>query len=155
MHCRIAGLVLVLNLALLQASAIPANQQTHGQQTDNFYGLYYADWDGPEPNSVALVISSDGKPIAPKVNDPDAPTQPGFHIGQQHFQFESSRLSAQRFSFRTVSMGGTQFSFHGRFGREPVDTVPRVPYIEGVLTETRNGRVVRTKKVHFGHAVVL
>ena len=155
MHCRILRLVLLFALVLVQASAVSATQQTHKQQTGDFYGLYYAAWDSPESNSVALVISPDGRPIAPKANDPDAPTQPGFHAGKSHFHFKSSHLSSQGFSFRTVSLDRTEFSFRGRFGREQVDSISGVPYLLGVLTETRNGRVVRTKKLHFAHAVVL
>ena|ERR1700756_1490920 len=155
MNSRSLGLVLIFALILVQVSVISATQQKDGQQANDFYGLYYADWDGPESNSVALIISSDGKPIAPKPNDRDAPTLPGFHVGQRHFPFKSSRLSPQGFSFRTVSLDGTEFSFRGRFGREQVDSVSRTPYLLGILTETRDGRIVRTKKAHFGHAVVL
>jgi len=152
---RILGLILLFAFVLVRVPPISASRQKQEEPADDLYGLYYADWDGPESDPAALVISSDGKPIAPKANDPDAPTQPGFHMGQRHFPFKTSRLSPQEFSFRTVSLDGTEFSFRGRFGREQVDSESRVPYLLGVLTEMRDGRVVRTKKGHFAHALVL
>jgi len=152
---RVLGPAMLLVFAFVHALAIPATGQTDGQRMHEFCGLYYGDWNGPESDPVALEISPDGKPIPPKANDPDAPTQPGLHVGQRNFQFLRSRLSSQGFSFRTVSANGTEFSFHGRFGREDVGSLSNVPYLQGILTEKKDGRVVRTKSVHFGHAVVL
>lgn len=129
-------------------------QQTTGDKGGDLYGLYYADCD-EEPDCPRLVISSDGKPIPPKVNDPCAPTHPGLHVGQRLFPFAWSRFSAQEFSFRTIRVDRASYSFKGRFGREDVDVISDVPYLEGVLTLTRNGRVLLKKRVHFGHAVIL
>lgn len=153
--CVVLGMVSPLALSFGQPVGIGSSQGSHREQTDDFYGLYYGEWNDHESDPIALVISSDGKAIAPRPNDPDAPTQPGLHIDRRHFQFESSRFSPRGFSFRTANMDGTEFSFRGRFGRESVDSMPGVPYLLGVLVETRNGRVVRTKKVHFAHSVVL
>ena len=94
-------------------------------------------------------------PIPHKANDPDAPTHPGLHVGQRLFRFASSSFSPLGFTFRTVRVGQTAYSFQGRFGRANVDVIPNVPYLVGVLTETRNGRVVSKKQMHFGHAVIL
>lgn len=52
-------------------------------------------------------------------------------------------------------MDGREYSFEGKFGREQVDVIPDVPYLAGVLTEKRNTRVVQTKRVRFGRAVIL
>ena len=128
--------------------------QTTGDKAGDLYGLYYAACD-EEPDCPALVISSDGKPIPPKANDPGAPTHPGLHLGQRLFPFAWSRFSPQGFSFRTARVGHAVYSFQGRFGREEVDVISDVPYLAGVLTEMRNGRVLLRKKMHFGHAVIL
>jgi hypothetical protein len=137
---------------LLPLAVVGQKEEQHC--SDYLYGLYYGSWDN-RGSDLAFVISPDGKPIPPKANDPEAPTQPGFYVGEQRFKFASSRFSPQGFSLRTNSVNGTMFSFHGRFGCEQVDEIPEVPYLEGELKETRNGRVVRIQKVHFRHAVVL
>jgi len=141
-------------LVALQFSLAPAGQQADKQSVDDLYGLYYGDWD-KQGSDLAIVISPDGQPIPPKENDPQAPTRPGFYVGEQHFEFASSNFSPQGFSFRTRSVNGRVFSFRGRFGREQVDVIPEVPYLAGVLAETQNRHIVRKKKIHFGHAVVL
>ena len=120
-----------------------------------FYGLCYAPSNDPKGDLVALVISPDGKPIPPKANDPDAPTQPGLQIGREHYSFASSRLSSKGFSFRTVSANGVEFSFYGRFGHEQVESIGSVPYLDGTLAEMRDGRLAQKRIVHFGHAVIL
>jgi hypothetical protein len=129
-------------------------QKITNHKAADFYGLYYSECD-EKLQCPALVISSDGKPIPPKANDPDAPTHPGLHVSQRLFPFAWSQFSPQGFAFRTGRVGHTAYSFQGRFGRENVDVIPDVPYLVGVLKETRNGRVVSKKKVHFGHAVIL
>jgi hypothetical protein len=129
-------------------------RQITSEEGADLYGLYYAACD-EQSDCPALVISGDGKPIPPKGNDPDAPTHPGLHIGQRLFPFAQSSFSPRAFTFRTARVGQTAYSFQGRFGRENVDVISNVPYLVGVLTETRNGRVVSKKKVHFGHAVIL
>jgi len=134
---------------------VPVARQTEQEQMSELYGLYYADLGEQESGQTAFVISPDGKPIPPKSNDPEAPTQPGLHVKGQHFKFAWSHLSLNGFAFRTVSVDGTEYSFEGKFGREKVEDIPDVPYLAGVLKEARNSRVVHTKKVCFGHAVVL
>jgi hypothetical protein len=138
---RILSIMVLIALTfLLQSAAIVQLPEIHNPS--EFYGLYYAEGDNQETDFAALVISSDGKPIPPKANDPDAPTQPGLHIGQRRFPFAWSRFSPQGFSFRTARVGDTEYSFHGRFGREQVDRISGVPYLVGVLTEMRKGRVL-------------
>jgi hypothetical protein len=152
--------VLIRNRALMAfVLTIPVPTALISHQTEKNCssfrsGLYYGGWD-KEGNDFAFVISPDGRPIPPKANDPDAPTKPGFYEGEQRFDFSTSRVSPRGFSFRTVAINGKAFSFKGQFGCEAVDVIPEVPYLEGELTEMRNGRVVRKKKIHFGHAVVL
>lgn len=144
----------MLILAVLLVPPAPKRQQEEKHCSDYLYGLYYGSWDN-HGSDLAFVISRDGQPIPPKVNDSDAPTRPGFYVGEQHFDFASSRFSTRGFVFRTKSVSGTAFSFSGRFGCEQVDVIPEVPYLEGELRETRNGRVVRKQRLHFVHAVVL
>ncbi len=141
--------------SLLPRSEASAAEQTEEEKVADLYGLYYADLGDPGGGQTALVISPDGKPIPPKENDPEAPTSPGLHVDQRHFQFAWSRFTPQGFAFRTVSVDGREYSFQGKFAREQVDVIPEVPYLAGVLTEKRNSRIVQEKKVHFGHAVVL
>jgi hypothetical protein len=159
-----ARALLVASIVLLWPQVLPAqytpvqrtvvSQQITADKNGDLYGLYYADCD-EEPDCPAVVISGDGKPIPPKANDPDAPTHPGLHVGQWRFPFAWSHFSPQSFSFRTARVGDTVYSFQGRFGHEQVDVISGVPYLEGVLTEMHNGRVLLRKKVHFGHAVIL
>jgi hypothetical protein len=122
---------------------------------EDFSGPYYADLGHEGAEFAALVISPDGRAIPPKINDPEAPTEPGLYIGEQRFPFARSHLASSGFSFRTVRVGNAEYSFRGRFGREQVDVIPAVPYLAGILTEMRGGRIVLRKKVHFAHAVVL
>ena len=146
--------VLIRLLAAILLPVALAGQQERKHCSDFLHGLYYGSWDNKGSN-LAFVVSPDGHPIPPKENDPDAPTKPGFYEGQQRFDFASSRFSPQSFSFRTIDIDGRTFSFSGRFGCEAVEEIPDVPYLEGELTELKNGRVVHKKKIHFGHAVVL
>jgi hypothetical protein len=136
-------------------SHVPVAKQTEQEIISELYGRYYVDLGDQEIGETALVISPDGRPIPKKENDPEAPTLPGFHFHRKHFKFAWSQFSPQGFAFRTVSIDGTEYSFEGKFGREQVDVIPDVPYLGGVLTEKRDSHIVREKKVHFGHAVVL
>ena len=120
----------------------------------DFFGLYYLDL-GEQSGETALVISPDGKPIPPKENDPQAPRLPGLHVNGKYFKFLWSRISQGGFAFRTVNIEGTEYLFHGKFGREKVDVIPEVPYLSGLLSEKHDSSLVRQKKVHFAHAVVL
>jgi hypothetical protein len=151
---RYNGRWLMLIFVMLLVPLGLAAQKAEKQNIDALYGLYYGDWDNPG-SDLAIVISSNGLPIPPKANDPDAPTKPGFYIGQIDFEFESSEFSLHGFTFRTKKVNGTFFSFAGRFGREQDAEVGEVPYLEGELKEVRNDHVVRHKKVHFAHAVIL
>jgi hypothetical protein len=145
--------LMLLMVAILVPVSLVGLQESK-RCSEFLHGLYYGSWDN-QGSRLAFVISSDGRPIPPKSNDPDAPTAPGFYEGQQRFDFVSSRFSPRGFTFRTVAVDGRTFSFSGRFGCEAVDAIPEVPFLEGELTEMRNGQVVRKKRTHFGHAVVL
>ena len=151
---RVKNQLLIPILAAILMPLALAGRQAEQQCSDYLYGLYYGSWDN-KGSDLAFVISSDGQAIPPKANDPDAPTHPGFYVGEKHFEFAWSKFSSRELSFRTKTVDGTAFSFHGRFGCESVDVIPEVPYLEGELKESRNGRLVRKKKLHFGHAVVL
>ncbi|HKW56083.1 MAG TPA: hypothetical protein VJN42_01885 [Candidatus Acidoferrum sp.] len=151
---RAIARVLFLPLVLLISRA-QALQKLENKIRDDLYGLYYGTW-SEQPADVATVISPDGKPIPPKENDPQAPTRPGFYVGEKRFEFVSSRVSNERFTFQTTSVDGVAFSFDGKFGRERVEGIDElVPYVEGELRETRDGTVVKKKTMHFAHAVVL
>jgi lysophospholipase L1-like esterase len=119
------------------------------------YGLYYTDWVAQRGGEAALVISPHGKPIPPKENDPKAPTLPGLYVNGKYFKFFWSRMSEAGFAFRTVNIDGSEYLFHGKFGREKIDVIPEVPYLTGLLAERQGAHVVRQKTVHFAHAVVL
>ena len=128
---------LIAALLLLHPAAFA--QQTRLEKVSEFYGLYYSEANIQENPKIALVLSPDGRPIPPKMNDDEAPTQPGLYIGTQRFPFAWSRASSVGGSFRTVRVGGTEYSFRGRFGREQVDVISGVPYFEGTLTEKQMG----------------
>ncbi len=151
MRCWTSSLIAAL--LLLDPAAFA--QKTRLEKVSEFYGLYYSAANIAENPHIALVLSPDGRPIPPKMNDDQAPTLPGLYIGTQRFPFAWSRVSPAGSSFRTVRVGGTDYSFRGQFGREQVDVRSGVPYLEGALTEKQSGRVVLRKKVHFGHAVIL
>ena len=150
----VKGQVLVPILVAVLLPLTLAGQQAEQRCSDYLYGLYYGSWDN-KGSDLAFVISSNGQAIPPKANDPDAPTHPGFYAGEKHFEFAGTKFSSRELSFRTKTVDGTVFSFHGRVGCESVDVIPEVPYLEGELKEIKNGRLVRKKKLHFGHAVVL
>ena len=136
---------------------VPVARQTEQEQMSELYGLYYPEPDFNEQGNgeSGLVISPDGKPIPPKANDPEAPTEPGLHVNGRLFKFAWFRLTLQGFAFRTATVEGCEYSFEGKFGREKVDVIPDVPYLAGVLTEKRNSQAAKTRKVNFGHAVIL
>lgn len=161
------GALVTAMLLVLSANAsagLPAQLRS-----SDLYGLYVVQWGNDETALAYLVISPDGRAIPPKANDPGAPTLPGFHVTRayllkdpdlvlgdiQRFRFAQHRISKGGFSFRTQRFRGTWFVFSGRFGREDVEGIPDVPYIVGVLTEMKYGRVVRKKQVQFSHAVIL
>jgi len=148
----------IVGLLLLAGASIIAGRAKEKPCADYLYGLYYGDW-GDQDNdtvpSLAFVVSSDGKPIPPKANDLDAPTLPGFYAKEKRYDFAWSKVSTKEISFRTKEIDGTAFSFQGRFGCESVHVIPEVPYFAGELKEMRNGRLIRKKNLHFGHAVVL
>jgi hypothetical protein len=146
----IFALILIVNLV---APTVHSNAAINGLANDQ-YGLYYADWDKDEA-SASLVISPDGKPIPPKANDPDAPTQPGFYLHNQRYAFASLKLSASEAAFTTKEMNALRFSFKGRFGREGVESIENVPYLEGTIAQTDSAGRTQTRKIHFGHAVIL
>ena len=150
-------LAAVALMALLAGAGSLFSQARRGTtaKANDLYGLYYVDLGEQGSGETGLVISPDGKPIPPKLNDSDAPTEPGLHVNGQHFKFAWPQFTLQAFAFRTARVNGIEYSFQGKFGREEVDVIPDVPYLAGVLTQKRNSRVVQRKKVHFGHAVIL
>jgi lysophospholipase L1-like esterase len=52
---------------------VPVAKQTEQDRVSELYGLDYADLGEQGNGETALVISSDGNPIPPKENDPEAP----------------------------------------------------------------------------------
>jgi hypothetical protein len=147
--CWLATVVVFL-LVTIQ----PAANNLEQRDKSALYGLYYGDWDDQD-YSLAIVISPNGKPIPPKANDPDAPTQPGFYVEQNQFAFAETAFSSQVFSFQTKVVSGTSYYFRGRFGHEQVEDISDVPFLQGYLRETKDGKVTREKKVRFVHAVIL
>lgn len=118
----------ILGIALLFASSTFASGRGEEKHcSDYLYGLYYGSWDN-KGDDLAFVISSDGKSIPPKSNDPDAPTIPGFYAGEKRYEFSETKVSTKEIFFQTKEVDGTVFSFRGRFGCEPVDVIPEVPF---------------------------
>src|SRR5262249_1125230 len=146
--------ILPIALIALLLAPVFARQQHDENCSEFLYGLYYGSWDN-KGSELAFVISPDGKPIPPKENDPSAPTKPGFYVEEKRYEFDSSTFSKKELSFRTEEGNGVAYSFVGQLGCEPVEDIPAVPYMEGELKELKKGAVVRKKKLHFAHAVVL
>lgn len=105
--------------------------------------------DGYDPR--ALVLSYNNKPIEPKPNDPDAPTVPGFYLSLMvRLVFESVEVIRQTVYFKTRT-------FNGVMGMEIVpnfDPSTRIPYIKGILTKLKNGKMMSQEKIKFVHAVI-
>ncbi len=144
-----ANIFLLFLIGLLTANGSSATRALR-----NVYGLYHADWDSEE-SAASLVISPDDRPLPHKANDPDAPIKSGFYLRNQRYPFAWSKLSDNRFSFKTSKIGGIHFSFEGTFKPENVDNIPNVPHLEGILAETQRDGKTQTRKIRFAHDVVL
>lgn len=127
MYPRTLVLMALIALFLLETATI--GQQSQLQKISNFYGLYYADENDQGAIFAALVFSSDGRPIPPKANDEDAPTQAGLYIGQQRFPFAWSHFSPQGFSFRTARIGDTEYSFSADLDVKRSMSYPECPIL--------------------------
>src|ERR1700730_6931109 len=79
-------------IALFLPEMATLGQHSQLQKISDFYGLYYAYENNEDTEFAALVFRSDGRPIPPRANDEDAPTQPGLHIGQKRFAFAWSHF---------------------------------------------------------------
>ena len=118
--------VIAVLMSLLVSSAFATQREEKRCPEEYRFGLYYGSWDN-KGSDFAFVISSDGKPIPQKENDPEAPTQPGLYVREKRYEFAWSKFSVKDFSFATKSVDSTVFEFHGRFGCEQVDAIPAVP----------------------------
>lgn len=120
-------------------------------------GLYYvASSDNSDKRE--LVLSSDDKPMPQKTNEPDAPTIPGFYLlRSKRLSFEKVEVIGKKVYFKTRAVRGVSYEFRGTAGEEIVpkfdDTTP-VPFIKGKLTKLKKGKIVKTERIKFGHAVI-
>jgi len=120
-------------------------------------GLYYvASSDNSDERE--LVLSSDDKPIPQKANEPDAPTIPGFYLlRSKRIAFEKVEVIGKKVYFKTRAVRGISYEFRGTAGEEIIpkfdDTTP-VPFIKGKLIKLKKGKIVKTERIKFGHAVI-
>lgn len=127
-----------------------------------FYGgLFYVEDVGNKSEVRALVISYDDKPIEPKPNEPAAPTIPGFYLfnGERYvrYDFEAIEVIEKEVHFKTRSTAGESFEFAGTSGLRSIkDFNPsiKVPFIDGLLTRFKDGKIVKREQVRFCHAVI-
>lgn len=119
-------------------------------------GLFFVESSDVD-DSRALVLSSNNKPIPPKANEPDAPTIPGYYLSYtKRLPFSKVEVIGKKVYFKTRSVGGVSYEFRGTAGAEidPEFTDP-IQFIKGTMTKFKRGKVVKTQKLKFGHAVVL
>lgn len=117
-----------------------------------FDGLYYVTSPASgDPYGYRVVLSHDGKKIAPKENDPDEPTEPGLYRKDVRYPFEQVAISGKRIAFRTAAMNGASYTFEGALGtkREP-DFDDPIPFFRGTLSELRHGKLHSKRPVTLG-----
>jgi hypothetical protein len=118
-------------------------------------GLFFVE--SPDENdSRALVLSSNNKPIPPKANEPDAPTVPGYYLSYtKHLPFEKVEVIGKNVYFKTRKVGGVSYEFRGTAGKEndPEFAEP-IQFIKGTMTKFKRGKIVKTLKIKFNHAVI-
>ena len=119
-------------------------------------GLFFVE-SSNEWDSRALVLSSNNKPIPPKANEPDAPTVPGYYLSYtKRLAFQKVEVIGKKVYFKTRSVSGVIYEFRGTAGAEidPEFTDP-IQFIKGTMTKFKRGKIVKTEKIKFGHAVIL
>ena len=101
----------------------------------------------------ALVLSYDGKAIVPKANDPDALTIPGFYLSPGvRLHFERVEVLGRKVYFRTRNVNGVSYEFSGASGEEIInasDPLTPVPFIKGILTKSRDGKLESEEEIKF------
>lgn len=101
----------------------------------------------------ALVISYDDKPIKSKANDADVHTVPGFYLSDRvRLNFERVEIVGGKVYFKTVSVGGVSYEFSGFSGEEVVPTIDattKVPFIKGILSRSRDGKLEGEEEIKF------
>lgn len=161
----IAGLYLLISAASVFASQEPRFSSKY-ENPAIYGGLFYVvrssggyvidSADGYDER--ALVISYNDEPIERKPNDPDAPTLPGFYLTYKvRFDFERVEVIGKKVYFKTRGIGGVSYEFKGISGEEVIPNFNpsiRVPFIKGILTRLRDGKVMSKEEIKFGHAVV-
>jgi len=141
-------------------SPVPLNipdQSKYESESPDYYGLYYLR-SANDSDERKLIISDDDKPIPPKSNDPGEATVPGFYLSSDNrLDFEKIEVIGKKVYFKTREFDGIYYEFRGKIGEE-IDPnfsadIP-IPFIKGTLGEFKVGKLVRTKSVKFGHAVI-
>jgi len=155
---NLGGASLALILLLSPAAAGQQKRFSSRYVKPKAEGLFYIERAGVW-NLDALVLSSDDKPIPPKSNDPDAPTIPGCYLTgtTKRLSFERVEIIGKKVYFKTRTLRDMSYEFRGVIGSEIIpdfsDTV-RVPFIKGKLVERKKGKIVKARRVKFGHAVI-
>jgi hypothetical protein len=101
----------------------------------------------------ALVISYDDKSIKSEANEVDTPTAPGFYLSDSvRLDFERVEVVGNKVYFKTIGVGGVIYEFSGVSGEEiapAIDDSTKVPFIKGILSTSRDGKLEREEEIKF------
>jgi len=156
--------MMLANVILFGLCLLASAENAHGQRSivvpQKVEGWYWIV--SPKPWFTRQLTVSVGNRSLPK-NDHDEslPTRPGYYHRLNEFRpfvrypFKSVVVRKGKASFRTVVVKGQQFIFDGRWGTENdvSNGIDDVPYFRGVLKTYRKGKLVKTERVEFSHAV--
>ena len=119
-------------------------------------GLFFVQ-SSNDSDGRALVLSSNNKPIPPKANEPDAPNVPGYYLSYtKRLPFSKVEVIGKKVYFKTRSVSGVSYEFRGTAGEEnDPEFTALIQFIKGTMTKFKRGKIVKTEKIEFGHAVVL
>ena len=106
----------------------------------------------------ALVISYEDEPVERNSSVPDAPTLLGFYLSHTvRLNFERVEVIGKKVYFKAIGTERVSYEFSGITGEESIpdiDDSKPVPFIEGVLTRSRDGKTEREEEIKFRHVPV-
>jgi len=108
-----------------------------------------------------LTVSVGNRTLEKDDHDESLPTRPGYYHRLKEdqpfvcYSFKSIVVKNGRTSFRTNVIRGRQFIFNGQWGTEhdASSGIDNVPFFRGKLSTYKNGKLVKTERVKFSHAV--
>lgn len=153
--------IFVLTLSIL---TLALSQTSHGQtridvpaEAEGWYWLV-----SPKPwFTRQLTISVKNRKLPKNDHDDSLPTFPGYYHRTKElspytrYRIKSIVVRRRKTEFVTRVINGIHFSFRGKWGKkyDKESNIENVPYIKGLLFTYRKGKLIKTEKVEFGHAV--